>query len=98
MSLMCFDIILWRAAAGNRSSLLDLKLANNMLSGSIPSAMCTLANLTSLNMSSNQLSGALAMPTALTFTTQAHWVSNHQPFTSSTMRSVSCAPMPLQHL
>lgn len=70
LCLRCLlTFISWRAAASNQTSVLDLELANNMLSGSIPTALCTLANLTSLNVSSNQLSGALDMPTALTFTT-----------------------------
>ena len=46
------------AAAGNQTNLAHLKLAANMLSGTIPSTLCTLGALETLNMSANSLTGA----------------------------------------
>ena len=45
-------------AAGNQTNLAHLRLATNQLSGSIPSTLCTLSALETLNMSTNSLTGA----------------------------------------
>ena len=47
------------AAAGNQTNLAHLKMAANMLSGTIPSTLCTLGALETLNMSANSLTGVL---------------------------------------
>ena len=45
-------------AAGNQTNLANLNLASNVLSGSIPSTLCTLSALETLNMSANDFTGA----------------------------------------